>query len=124
ELAATFLAGVDERPVAPPIGPDTVRERLGGRLPEQGEEPRAVVEWLAGAVDPGLVASSGPRYFGFVMGGAQPVAVAADWLTSTWDQHAGLFVRSPAAAEAEADAGDRPNALFWLSHDSGHGITS
>src|SRR5205807_1866087 len=84
----------------------------------------AVGEWLAGAVDPGLVASSGPRYFGFVMGGAQPVALAADWLTSTWDQNAGLFVRSPAAAAAEEVAGAWLVELFGLPPDCGIGFTS
>jgi glutamate/tyrosine decarboxylase-like PLP-dependent enzyme len=124
DLAAAFLANVDERPVAPPIGPDVLRERLGGPLPERGEEPRAVIEWLADAADPGLVASSGPRYFGFVMGGAQPAALAADWLTSTWDQNAGLFVRSPAAAVAEEVAGSWLAELFGLPPDCGVGFTS
>jgi glutamate/tyrosine decarboxylase-like PLP-dependent enzyme len=124
ELATAYLAGVDERPVALPIGPDVLRERLGGPLPERGEEPRAVVEWLARAADPGLVASSGPRYFGFVMGGAQPAALAADWLTSTWDQNAGLFVRAPAAAVAEEVAGGWLAELFGLPPGCGVVFTS
>src|SRR5260221_537958 len=85
DLAAKYLADVDERPVAVAIEPEAMRARLGGPLPENGEAPEAVLEWLARAADPGLVGSAGPRYFGFVMGGAQPAALAADWLTSTWD---------------------------------------
>ncbi|HEX5239718.1 MAG TPA: hypothetical protein VFW20_01855, partial [Candidatus Limnocylindrales bacterium] len=71
-LATEFLETVDDRPVAPPVGPDGLRERLGGELPDRGEPPERVIEWLAHAVEPGLVASAGPRYFGFVMGGSQP----------------------------------------------------
>ena len=124
ELAAAFLAGVDDRPVAPPIGPDALRDRLGGPLPEHGMDPVEVVKWLAAATDAGLVASSGPRYFGFVMGGAQPAALAADWLTSTWDQNAGLFVRSTAAAVAEEVAGEWLRQLLELPAGVSVGFTS
>ncbi|HLX35563.1 MAG TPA: pyridoxal-dependent decarboxylase [Candidatus Limnocylindrales bacterium] len=124
ELAFAYLAEVDERPVALPVGPDEIRARLVGPLPEVGEDPRAVIEWLAAAADPGLVASGGPRYFGFVMGGAQPAALAADWLTSTWDQNAGLFVRSPAAAVAEEVAGEWLRQLLGLPAGVSFGFTS
>ena len=124
ELAEAFLATVDERPVAPPVRPDEIRARLGGAIPERGESPSSVIEWLAKAADPGLVASTGPRYFGFVMGGAQPAALAADWLTSTWDQNAGLFVRSPAAAIAEEVAGEWLRDLLGLPAGVSVGFTS
>jgi glutamate/tyrosine decarboxylase-like PLP-dependent enzyme len=73
----------------------------GTRLPESPTDPMTVVEDLAKAADPGLVGSAGPRYFGFVVGGGVPAAVGADWLTSAWDQNAGLYALSPAAAVAE-----------------------
>jgi glutamate/tyrosine decarboxylase-like PLP-dependent enzyme len=124
ELATAYLAGVDDRPVAIGLEPDAMRARLGGPLPDTGMAPGAVLEWLATAVDPGLVGSAGPRYFGFVMGGAQPAALAADWLTSAWDQNAGLFVRSPAAAVAEEVAGGWLAGLFGIPGDAGVGFTS
>ena len=78
-----------------------LRAALDGELSEDGEEPVAVLERLAAAADPGLVASPGPRFFGFVVGGTLPVAIAADWMTSAWDQNAGLEVLAPAAAVVE-----------------------
>ncbi|HYL41514.1 MAG TPA: pyridoxal-dependent decarboxylase [Candidatus Binatus sp.] len=123
-LASEYLAPVGERDVAPVVTPGDLRDRLGGPLPEHGLAPDRVLSWLAEAVDPGLVASAGPRYFGFVMGGSQPAAVAADWLTSAWDQNAGLFVRSPAAAVAEEVAGGWLTELLGLPGDVSVGFTS
>ena len=75
-----------------------LRATLGGSLPEQSLEPREVVADLAAAAEPGVVASGGGRFFGFVVGGTTPAALAADWLASAWDQNAGLYVlgRPPA----------------------------
>ena len=91
-----------------------MRRALGGALPEAGESADSVLESLARAADPGIVATAGPRYFGFVVGGTLPVTVAADWLTSTWDQNAGLFVLSPANSVAEETAGGWLRELFGL----------
>jgi glutamate/tyrosine decarboxylase-like PLP-dependent enzyme len=100
-LAEGFLDGVAERPVGPRASVEALRTALGGPLPEAGADPVEVVEELARAAEGGLMASAGPRFFGFVIGGSHPAAVAADWLTSAWDQNAGLYATSPAAAVAE-----------------------
>ena len=99
--AERFLDTLDERPVRAALDAAGIRGRLGGPLPEEGEEPAAVIDALADGADPGIVASAGPRYFGFVIGGALPAALAADWLVSTWDQNAAFHALSPAAAAIE-----------------------
>ncbi len=101
ELAESFLSGVDTRPVFPNATFGELVEALGGPLPEESQDPQVVIENFAAAADPGLVATPGPRYFGFVTGGSVPAAIAAEWLTAAWDQNAGLHVLSPAAAAIE-----------------------
>ena len=97
---------------------------LPGRLPEEGEDPRLVIESLAAAAEPGLVANNGPRYFGFVTGGSLPAALAADWLTSAWDQNASMHVASPAAAAAESIAAEWLVDVLGLPAGTGVGFTT
>jgi glutamate/tyrosine decarboxylase-like PLP-dependent enzyme len=99
--ASSFLSGLGERPVAARTDVDQVAEALGGPLAEQGSDPLEVVEELIAGAEPGLVAMPSGRFFGWVIGGGLPAALGADWLTSAWDQNAGLLVSSPAAAGAE-----------------------
>ena len=99
--ATSFLSGLDDRSVAARSDVDQVAEALGGPLPEQGSEALEVVEALIAGAEPGVVAMPSGRFFGWVIGGVLPAALAADWLTSVWDQNAGLLVSSPAAAGAE-----------------------
>ena len=100
-LAREFVDSLPDRPVGARAELHELRERLARPLGEAGEDPRTVLADLARDVEPGLVASAGPRYFGFVIGGALPVAVAADWLTSAWDQNAGGYALAPALSVAE-----------------------
>jgi hypothetical protein len=101
ELATDYLERLPDRPVAPKTDLDALRAAFGGPVPEGPSDPQAVVEALARDAETGLIGSAGPRYFGFVVGGGVPAALAADWLTSAWDQNAGLYALSPAAAVAE-----------------------
>jgi glutamate/tyrosine decarboxylase-like PLP-dependent enzyme len=101
ELAEKYRERVSDERVFPAIAPDELRRRLSVPLTDDGVAAEEVISDLAAAAEPGLVASAGPRYFGFVIGGSFPVATAADWLTSAWDQNAGLYSTSPAASVAE-----------------------
>ena len=83
-----------------------------------------MIEDLARDADPGLVASAGPRYFGFVIGGALPVAVAADWLSSAWDQNGGGYAASPSLSVAEEVAGRWVIELLGLPPESGIGFVT
>ncbi|MDP9346945.1 MAG: pyridoxal-dependent decarboxylase, partial [Actinomycetota bacterium] len=95
-IALDYLDGVHDRHVGGGAAPGLQRELTGA-----GEDPATVLRDLAADADPGLVASAGPRYFGFVIGGSLPVAVAADWLVSAWDQMSFARASSPAVATVE-----------------------
>jgi glutamate/tyrosine decarboxylase-like PLP-dependent enzyme len=94
--AERYLSSLPERPVGTLRVPD-----FEDALTDDGVPAAQVIDELAASAEPGLVATAGPRYFGFVTGGALPAALAADWLVSTWDQNAHAFVGSPAASAIE-----------------------
>jgi glutamate/tyrosine decarboxylase-like PLP-dependent enzyme len=108
ERARAYLDSLPKRPVNAQAGATLLLNAMRRPLPDEPHDPVAVIDDLARQVEPGLVATAGPRYFGFVTGGSLPVAVAADWLVSAWDQNAALHVMSPAMAAIE-DA-----AAAWL----------
>lgn len=124
ELAVDFLDSLPDRPVMPRQHVAELREQLVVELPETGEDPSAVIEHLADVGGKAAVAMAGPRYFGFVIGGSLPAAVAADWLTSTWDQNAGLYVAGPAASVVEEAVGAWLIDLFGLPPTSGFGLVT
>ncbi|MGR2753862.1 pyridoxal phosphate-dependent decarboxylase family protein [Agromyces arachidis] len=99
--AAKWLEALPERPIPPRATVDEVAEALGRELPDRGEPADEVIERLAERIEPGLMAMGSPRFFGWVIGGAQPVALAADWLVSAWDQNNGLRNVTPGTAAVE-----------------------
>jgi glutamate/tyrosine decarboxylase-like PLP-dependent enzyme len=108
ERGARYVEGVGERRVAP--GPEAISRlaKFREKLPEGPTEARSVIEMLDEVGSPATVASTGGRYFGFVIGGTLPAAMAANWLGAAWDQNACLRVMSPVAAELE------DVALGWI----------
>jgi glutamate/tyrosine decarboxylase-like PLP-dependent enzyme len=105
ELAAGFVESLESRPVWPLATVEELRSSLDVPLQDEPIAPLEVIEQLARDADPGVIAMPGGRYFGFVIGGALPASLAADWLTSTWDQNAGLVVTGLSAAVVEEVAG-------------------
>ena len=103
--ALAYLGGLDARSVAATTPPATLRERLAAPLPKTGAPAGAVIDDLVAATKGGHVGSAGGRFFGWVIGGALPSALAADWLTSTWDENATIAASGPAAAIVEEVAG-------------------
>src|SRR4051812_6791044 len=101
ERADAFLQALPDRPVAAAASYEDVLAALDAPLPEHGESPEAVVDAVAEAVEPGTLAIAGPRYFGFVTGGALPAALAADWLVSAWDGFQCARVSAPGAQAVE-----------------------
>ena len=124
ELAADYVASLEDRPVYPHVEPHELRAALGGPLPNEPLEAEQVVEELAAAAEPGLVAMGSGRYFGFVIGGALPAALAADWLTSAWDQNAGLYVGGPSASVVEQVTGEWLVDLLGLPPDCSIGYVT
>ena len=124
ELAADYIDSLGERPVFPDVMPEQLRKALGGPLPDGPIPAEQVIDELAAGAEPGLVAMGSGRYFGFVIGGALPAALAADWLTSAWDQNAGLYVGGPSASVVEQITRDWLLELLGLPGESSIGFVT
>ena len=108
EAALAHLEGLPERPVRAEASPEAVLASIDRPLADEGSEPAEVIRALVRDADPGLVAMPGGRFFGWVIGGSLPAALAADWLTSVWDQNATMAAITPSAAAFEQVA------LRWI----------
>lgn len=122
--ALRWLDTLAERPIRPEAGVDDVLARLDQDLAESGCDPAAVIDEMADAAEPGLMAMGSPRFYGFVIGGAYPSALAADWLVSAWDQNTGSPQPTPAAAAFEETAARWLLQLLDLPATSGVGFST
>jgi glutamate/tyrosine decarboxylase-like PLP-dependent enzyme len=122
--ASAFLEDLPHRSIRPSATLQDMRDAFDKPLPDAGMDAATLIKELSMAAEPGLLATPSGRFFGFVIGGAMPATVAADWLTSVWDQNAGLYVASPAAAVTEEVAGRWLKELLGLPPDCSFGFVT
>ncbi|GII32481.1 aspartate aminotransferase family protein [Planotetraspora mira] len=122
--ASDYRRSLPDRLVGAPIDQSALVDAFSGPLPSAPSTPEQVLTDLLAAAEPGLVASAGPRYFGFVIGGALPAATAADMLAAGWDQNAHNAVTSPAAIAAEAAAGTWLKELLGIPPSASAGFVT
>jgi glutamate/tyrosine decarboxylase-like PLP-dependent enzyme len=122
--AIDYLSGVADRPVKATSTSAELRAALGGELSKGGESPESVINRLAAAAANGTVATAGPRYFGFVVGGSVPAAIGADWLVSAWDQNAGIYALSPLVSVIEEIAGGWLKSIAGLRREMSVGFVT
>jgi glutamate/tyrosine decarboxylase-like PLP-dependent enzyme len=102
--AREWLDSMPGRAVPPRATVDELRVGLGAELPDGPVEATTVIDRLASLIEPGLMAMPSGRFFGWVIGGTLPAALAADWLVSSWDQNAGMRFATPGVVAAEEAA--------------------
>ena len=122
--ARAFLRSLPERHVGARATREELLSALRAPLPHDGEDAAAVLDLVAAQGERGAVACAGPRYFGFVIGGSLPIALAADWLTTAWDQNPGIYATSPVVSVIEEVAREWLLELFDLPRESGVGFVT
>jgi len=122
--ALRWLESVPARRVPATGTADDAAARLGADLPVSGQPGTAVVDRLAAAVEPGLMANASGRFFGWVVGSSLPTAMAADWLVSAWDQNAGMRDATPGVVAAEEVAAGWLLQLLGLPPEAAVGFTT
>lgn len=122
--ALEYLKNVDDRPVGPTATLDELRARICKQWNEQAISAEQVVDELARDIDGGLNNSVSARFYAWVIGGSLPAALAADWLTSTWDQNAGMYAVSPASAIVEEAVGAWLIDVFRLPKETAFALVT
>jgi glutamate/tyrosine decarboxylase-like PLP-dependent enzyme len=122
--ARQYLEGLDGRAVAPSASAVSALKALDEPLPASAGDPRDTLAVLDRVVSPATMASAGARFFGFVIGGALPVTVAANWLAGAWDQNAGLYEPMPGVSHLEEVALRWLIELFGLPPATGAGFVT
>ncbi len=107
ERGMRYLDGLDERSVAVTQSAVDRLMELDVELPEEPADPATVLALLDEIGSPATVGTAGGRFFGFVIGGSLPAALAANWLAGAWDQNGGLFVATPIGATLRASSPSR-----------------
>ena len=118
------LDSLEHAPVAASASLDTLRSRLARPLNRESMAPEAVIDELVADTAGGITGNAGGRFFGWVIGGALPAALAADWLTAVWDQNAASFACAPAEAVIEEVCGAWIKELLGLPTGASFALTS
>ena len=124
ELAAEYIESFDHQKVSEEPDPQALRDRLCKELTSDGLPPLQVINELADDAREGLLNSAGGRFFGWVIGGGIPVSVAADWLTSAWDQNAAAYACSPSAAIIEEVVADWLKDILGLPQQASYAFVT
>jgi glutamate/tyrosine decarboxylase-like PLP-dependent enzyme len=122
--AILHLEHLDDSSVAATADTATLKSRINKPLAQSGTAPQRVIEELVRDVEGGLLGSAGGRFFGWVIGGALPAAVAADWLTSAWQQNSALYACSPAAAVVEETVGSWLKDILTLPPEASFALVT
>lgn len=124
EHAFAWLDGIDTRPVATTASVAEMRQRLARPLADSGIAATQVIDDLVADTEGGILGSQAGRFFGWVIGGGLPAAMAADWLTTAWDQNAGVHACAPALSVVEEVAAGWLREIFDMPPDTGVGFTT
>lgn len=119
-----WLSSLPTRPIGPRTDADDVAAHTAGPLPEGSADPADVVDELAALAEPGLMGMPSGRFYGWVIGGTLPAALAADWMVSAWDQNSAIRYATPAMAAIEEAAGRWLLDLLGLPAGSAVGFTT
>lgn len=122
--ALSYLEHLDDAPVGATASLAELRQRFGGRLPDGGLPPTQVIDELVADAAGGIVGSAGGRFFGWVIGGSLPVALAADWLTATWDQNAARYTGGAAVAVIEEVCGGWLKEILGLPEEASFALVT
>jgi glutamate/tyrosine decarboxylase-like PLP-dependent enzyme len=122
--ASDFLSKLDEVAISPDVSYEDLRHKLSYPISENGIDPEQVIDELAENVKDGLLGSTSGRFFGWVIGGAFPVAIAADWLATAWDQNAAIAACSPSAAIVEEVSGEWLIDLLQIPKSASFGFVT
>ncbi len=122
--ALAYLESLDHRPICPTSTPAELRAALAKPLPQTGVPAEQVIDDLVRDVAGGVLGSASGRFFGWVIGGALPAALAADWLTSTWDQNAAIYACGPAEAIVEEVCGQWLKQLLGIPESASFALVT
>jgi glutamate/tyrosine decarboxylase-like PLP-dependent enzyme len=122
--ALSHVSPSNDRPVAATATLSELRAKLEVQLSDCSMEPSAVIADLVKGVEGGILGSAGGRFFGWVIGGVLPSALAADWLTAAWDNNAALYACGPAAAIVEEVAGKWLKDLLGIPSEASFALVT